>query len=133
MQLKKFSRKGFQLYVAHILEPIGEETPRLEDYQVLQEFKDVFIDEIPRPPSKKGHWFHNWTCARSSTSVQDTLQDEYARDARVEDVATRVVGKEVYLTKCVSFGSTGSVCEEERWYTQVMYWLQIVEQGYCEK
>ena len=32
MQLKKFYRKGCQLYVAHILEPTGDETPRLEDY-----------------------------------------------------------------------------------------------------
>ena len=32
MQLKKFCRKGCQLYAAHILEPIGDETPRLEDY-----------------------------------------------------------------------------------------------------
>ena len=47
MQLKKFCMKGCQLYAAHILEPTGDETPRLEDYQVLQEFKDVFPDEIP--------------------------------------------------------------------------------------
>ena len=50
MQLKKFCRKGFQLYATHILEPTGDETPRLEDYQVLQEFKDVFLDEIPGLP-----------------------------------------------------------------------------------
>ena len=53
MQLKKFCRKGFQLYVAHILEPTGDETLRLEDYQVLQEFKDVFLDEIPGLPPKR--------------------------------------------------------------------------------
>ena len=53
MQLKKFCRKGFQLYVAHILGPRGDETPRLEDYQVLQEFKDVFPDEIPGFPPKR--------------------------------------------------------------------------------
>ena len=35
MQLKKFCRKGCQFYVAHILETKGDETPRLEDYQVL--------------------------------------------------------------------------------------------------
>ena len=35
MQLKKFCWKGFQLYATHILEPIGDENPRLEDYQVL--------------------------------------------------------------------------------------------------
>ena len=50
MQLKNFYRKGFQLYATHILEPIGDETPRLEHYPVLQEFKDVFPDEIPRLP-----------------------------------------------------------------------------------
>ena len=53
MQLKKFCRKGCQLYVAHIMEPTEDETPRLEDYQVLQEFKDVFPDEIPRLPPKR--------------------------------------------------------------------------------
>ena len=53
MQLKKFCRKCFQLYVAHILEPMGDENPRLEDYQVLQEFKDVFSDEIIGLPPKR--------------------------------------------------------------------------------
>ena len=51
MQLKKFYRKRSKLYAAHIMEPIGDKTHRLEDYQVLQEFKDVFPDEIPRIPS----------------------------------------------------------------------------------
>ena len=45
--MKKFCRKGFQLYAAHILEPTGDETPRLEDYQLLHEFRDVFPNEIP--------------------------------------------------------------------------------------
>ena len=52
MQLKKLCRKGCQLYAAHILETSGDETPRLEDYQVLQEFRDVFPDEIPGLPPK---------------------------------------------------------------------------------
>ena len=47
MQLNKFCRKGFQLYESYILEPTGDQTPRLEDYQLLQEFEDVFPDEIP--------------------------------------------------------------------------------------
>ena len=53
MQLKKFYRKGFQLYAAHILEATEDGTPRLEDYQVLQEFKDVFPDEILGLPPKR--------------------------------------------------------------------------------
>ena len=53
MQLKKFCRKGCQLYAAHILETSGDETPRLEDYQLLQGFRDVFPDEIPGLPPKR--------------------------------------------------------------------------------
>ena len=53
MQLKKFCRKGFQLYASHILEETGNEAPRLEDFHVLQEFRDVFPDEIPWLPPKR--------------------------------------------------------------------------------
>ena len=53
MQLKKFCRNGCQLYAAHILETSGDENVRLEDYQVLQEFRDVFPDEIPELPPKR--------------------------------------------------------------------------------
>ena len=53
MQLKKFCRKGCQLYVSHIEEAEGNETPRLEDHPVLQDFKDVFPDEVPGLPPKR--------------------------------------------------------------------------------
>ena len=53
MQLKKFCKKGCHLYATHILEATENETPRLEDYHVLQEFKDVFPDEIPGLPPKR--------------------------------------------------------------------------------
>ena len=41
------------MYAAHILEPTRDETPRLEDYQVLQEFRDVFPNEILGLPPKR--------------------------------------------------------------------------------
>ena len=53
MQLKKFCRKGCQLYAAHILEATENETPRLEYFHVLQEFRYVFLDEIPGIPPKR--------------------------------------------------------------------------------
>ena len=53
MQLKKLCRKGCQLYAAHILEETENESPRLEDFHVLQEFRDVFPDEIPGLPPKR--------------------------------------------------------------------------------
>ena len=47
MQLKKCCRKGYRVYAPHVLEAAENETPRLKDFHVLQEFKDMFPDEIP--------------------------------------------------------------------------------------
>ena len=41
------------MYVACVLEETKNETPRLEDFHVLQEFIDVFPDEIPGLPPKR--------------------------------------------------------------------------------
>ena len=57
MQLKEFFRKGCQSYATHILEVAENETPRLEDYHVLQEFMDVFSEEIPELPPKRDIYF----------------------------------------------------------------------------
>ena len=43
MQLKKFRRKGCRVYADHVLEAAKNETIRLEDYPILQEFKDFFL------------------------------------------------------------------------------------------
>ena len=53
MQLKKFCRKGCRLYAAHVLKATENETPRLEDFHVLQELRNVFPDEIPGFPPKR--------------------------------------------------------------------------------
>ena len=85
----------------------------------MQEFKDFFPDEIPGLPLKRDIDF-TIDLVPGVANVQDTLQDEHTRIARAEDVAARVVGKEVYHDECVSLGSTSSICKEG-WYTQVVY------------
>ena len=53
MSLKKFCRKGCRVYATHVVEETENETIRLEYYSVLQEFMDVFLDEIPMLPPKR--------------------------------------------------------------------------------
>ena len=43
MQLKKFCRKGCRAYASHVLEAIENETIRLEEYPIFQEFRDAFF------------------------------------------------------------------------------------------
>ena len=57
MQLKKSCRKGCRVYAAHVLDATENQTPRLEDFHVLQEFRDVFLDEIPGLPPKRDIYF----------------------------------------------------------------------------
>jgi hypothetical protein len=54
MQLKKCIRKGCQVYaiqVTNLLEK--EDKPKLEDFVVLREFRDMFVDEIPELPPRR--------------------------------------------------------------------------------
>ena len=41
------------MYAAHVLEATKNETPRLEDFYVLREFRYVFTEEIPGLPPKR--------------------------------------------------------------------------------
>jgi hypothetical protein len=54
MQFKKCMRKGCQVYTIQITNLLEkEDKPNLEDFDVLQEFKDVFVDEIPELPPRR--------------------------------------------------------------------------------
>ena len=41
------------MYATHVIEGTKNETPMLKDYHVLEEFKNVFLDEIPGIPPKR--------------------------------------------------------------------------------
>ena len=40
------------MYATHVLEAAKNDTPSLEDYHVVQEFRNVFPNEIPGIPPK---------------------------------------------------------------------------------
>ena len=52
MQLKKFYRKGCQLFEAHVEEASKDEVSKIGDHVVLKEFEDVF-QEVPGLPLKR--------------------------------------------------------------------------------
>jgi hypothetical protein len=52
MQLKKCYRKGYQLFVAHVGEASRDAVSKLEDHEVLKEFKDVFWEVTGLSPKR---------------------------------------------------------------------------------
>jgi hypothetical protein len=54
MQLKKCMRKGCQVYAIQVMNLLEkEDKPKLEDFVVLREFRDMFVDEIPELPPRR--------------------------------------------------------------------------------
>ena len=53
LQLQRFFKKGYQVYVVHILDPTEVKGMRLEDYKVLKEYANVFPYEVPGLPLKR--------------------------------------------------------------------------------
>jgi hypothetical protein len=54
MQLKKFIRNGCQVYAIQVMNLLEkEDKPKLEDFVVLHEFRDMFVDEIPELPPRR--------------------------------------------------------------------------------
>ena len=53
LQEKKWVRKGCKLFAENIQDIEFEREQRIEDFLVLEEFKDVFLEEIPGLPSKQ--------------------------------------------------------------------------------
>ena len=120
MQMKKFCRKGCQLYATHILEETEDGAPRLEDYQVLQEFKDVFPDEIPGLPPKRDIEY-NIELVLGAAPVSKAPYRMSTPELLELKMQLQELLEKKYQAECVPLGSTSSVCKEERWYTQVVY------------
>jgi hypothetical protein len=54
MQFKKCISKGCKVYVIQVTNILEKEIkPSLEDFAVLQGFKDVFVEEIPELPPRR--------------------------------------------------------------------------------
>jgi hypothetical protein len=52
LYLKKFTKKGCPFCAIEFLNAIESEEINIEDHPVLLEFKDVFLEEVPRIPYK---------------------------------------------------------------------------------
>ena len=52
LQEKKFVRKGCKLFVVNIRDVDSDREQHIEDFPVLEDFKNVFPKEIPGLPSK---------------------------------------------------------------------------------
>jgi len=53
LQMKKYCRKGCPLYAMQVLYPIKYQKTILEDHPILNDFRDVFLEEVLGLPPKR--------------------------------------------------------------------------------
>ena len=52
LQAKKCIRKGYKLFAVNIRDIESDKEKRIEDFPILEQFRDVFLEEILGLPSK---------------------------------------------------------------------------------
>jgi hypothetical protein len=53
LQMIKYCRRGFPLYVIQVLESVEDNKPSLEDHPILREYRYVFPKEVPGLPLRR--------------------------------------------------------------------------------
>ena len=124
MQLKKFRWKGFQLYAAQVLEVTENETPRLEDIRVLQEFNDVpglppkrdidfTIDLVPGAAlvSKEPYMMNTLELLELKIQLQELSEKKYIRPSLSPWEAPVLFVKKKYgtLRLCIDYRQLNKV------------------------
>lgn len=79
---------------------------------MIQEFADVFLEEIPGLPPKRDIFYHRIGTG-GSPNFSSTLQNECTRINRTKDAIAGAVGQKIHSPQCVPLGSPGIVCEEQ--------------------
>ena len=60
---------------------------KIEDIPILKDFKDIFLEEVPRLPSERDKLYNQYD-ARISTSIEISLPNEHKRDYRTQITIT---------------------------------------------
>ena len=82
-----------------------------KDMFVVQEFMDVFPDEIPRLPPKR-----EIKIAIDLIPGAGPVSISPYRMAPAEETTRRLIGEAIHSTQCFSMGSSSAISEEERWF-----------------
>jgi hypothetical protein len=120
LQLKICFRKGCQLHTAHVEEPFDTKGPSLKYFSVIQEFEYVF-QEIHELLPRREIDFSIDLVPRSSTDVENTLQNEHTRITRITNAVGTIFEERVHMSKCFTLGRTNTFFQKEGWNLEVVY------------
>ncbi|XP_063941914.1 uncharacterized protein LOC135149896 [Daucus carota subsp. sativus] len=125
IEAKKLLRQGCEGYLAHVIDR-SKETPSIESIPVVNEFLDVFPNDLPGlPPDRQIEFYRLST--RHGTSFEATVSNGTNRNEGIGQAITRTVGQRSYKAERISVGSSSSFREKEGRKYEIVYRLQRIE------
>ncbi|GJV61047.1 putative reverse transcriptase domain-containing protein [Tanacetum coccineum] len=111
---QKYIEKGCELFLAQVTEQELKEK-RLEDVPVIQDFPEVFLDELPGLPPPRQVEFRIDLIPSAAPVARAPYRLALSEMKELSKQLQRVVRERFYSTELVTVGSSGIVREEEGW------------------
>jgi hypothetical protein len=109
------------LYAIHVLELAKNGSLQIEDYPMLQEFKDVFPSEIPRLPPKRDLDFSIDLVSGETPISSAPYLMSTPELVELKMQLHEMLEKGNIRPSVSPWGALDVVCKEERWNPKIVY------------
>ena len=121
-QLAKCIRKKCQIYAIQVgYANQKDKTAMLGNIPVVQEFADVFPEEVPGLPPKRDVDFTFELIPGGSTRVLGTISNECTRTNIIKNAIAGAARQKLHPSQCITLGSPSVICQKERWNFSDVY------------
>ncbi|XP_021775712.1 uncharacterized protein LOC110739565 [Chenopodium quinoa] len=119
-KLANYIKKGHLVYFCSVRNMEHEETTKPEDIKVVNEFLDVFPEEILGMPPKRAIDCTIELVLGTKPISKAPYRMAPAEMSELKEQMAGFIRKGIHKTKCITLGSASVICEEERWKYEVM-------------
>ena len=113
-------QKGCEAYLAHVIDTRKIEA-KLEDIPVVNEFQDVFPVELPGLPPDRDVEFTIELLPRTAPISVTPYRMAPTELRELKNQLQELLEKGYIRPEHITMGSSGIVCEKERWHIEIMY------------
>ena len=112
LQMKRSVRKACKVFTLYIMnDKENDIKPKLEDIPVLKEYENIFPEEDPGLPPKMDIDFTIDMIPGPVPTSKAPYRMNIIEITELKSQLQELIDKK-YMTKCLSLGSTGLVCEK---------------------
>nr|GEW87359.1 hypothetical protein [Tanacetum cinerariifolium] len=132
---QKYIQKGCQVYLAQVTSKKAKDKSkgkRLEDVPIVREFPKVFPEDLLGLPRARQVKFQIDLVPGTAPVARSPYRLAPAEMQELSTYLQELFEKRIYKTQFLAMGSTGSICQEERWFFSDVYRLPKEHEGHLK-